>query len=373
MNNYNLQIGMEFKSYKDFSDFIGYEETKSREVLRNRLKHHCEFHKIKNTIIIDKIKNVDGLYIGNLLNYKFNIGDIVEVSTGKVIILERFMRKMKSGHNRRFYKCQCCSDGYIYEIVQDSLLKGVGCNVCLNHVVIKGINDVATTHPHIANLIVGENKYRYTAHSRKIVTFKCPDCGFEKKMAINDVTSIGHIRCNQCSDNFSYPNKFVYCAISQVCSDLVCEKVFEWSGRKRYDLYSESNNLIIENHGKFHYDKNIQLYDQQYEFTVQNDKFKKKLAMTNNIKNYISLDCRKSEKEFIKNSIMTSKLPSLLNFHVDDIDWEQCEKYAITSKLNEAYKLYKQGVTDSHEIANVLNISYSTCMRYLKTAKEIYQ
>lgn len=227
MVNNILKQGMEFKSYSEFSTFMGYPYTDSRVVQRNRVKHHCTFHKRKYTIIIDEVKDVTTLYNGNNLNYIYEIGDVVKISTGSTKIIDKFFKKMSTGKNVRYYTCQCCKDGYKYDISQYSLRKGVGCQVCLNHIIIKGINDINTTHPHIASMITNESdRYSFSGYSRKITEFQCPFCDNKKDLRISYVTERGRFSCNICGDNFSYPNKFVYNALKQVCEDIVCEKTF---------------------------------------------------------------------------------------------------------------------------------------------------
>jgi len=369
MNNYGLKIGMKFKNYKEFSDFVGYEETNSREVMKNRVIHHCNFHKVGHSIIIDDIKEVDSLYIGRTRKFIYNVNDIVNVSTGYVQILECFHQKAKNGENVMFYKCKCLNDGYIYNISQYSLRKGVGCEVCLNKVVLKGINDIATTRPEIAELFKNkEETFLYTQYSGKTVEFICPYCGNEKKMRINTVSRRGHIQCNQCCDHFSYPNKFVYSAMKQICPDIKCEVVFDWSNNKRYDLYSKAYRLIIENQGGFHYETNDGVFNIRYEYTKKNDEYKKNIALNNDIENYIELNCQKSDAEYIKKSILESDLPKILKFCENDIDWNKCEKYATNSLVYEVYHTYKNGITNKTELSKLFNIGYATCDRYLKKA-----
>lgn len=168
MSIYNLAKDMTFNSYQDFSNFIGYDYTNSRSELRSRVKHHCKFHKKGNTIIVDEVFDVNDLYKKPILDFLYDIGEIVHVSTGNVKILDKYFVKRKNGQKSRYYKCECIKDKYTYEISQSSLVKGVGCRVCRNQVVLHGVNDIATTHPHIANLTVNESdKHKYTFSSRK--------------------------------------------------------------------------------------------------------------------------------------------------------------------------------------------------------------
>ena len=51
------------------------------------------------------------------------------------------------------------------------------------------------------------------------------------------------------------------------------------------------------------------------------------LALRNGIDEYIIIDCRKSNLNWIKNNILDSSLVNI--FKLDDIDWELCDEYKI--------------------------------------------
>ena len=61
------------------------------------------------------------------------------------------------------------------------------------------------------------------------------------------------------------------------------------------------------------------------------------MAINNGIQNYIVLDCRKSKVDWIKQSVMSSDLPKILHFEESDIDWEECEKYALKNIVLEIW------------------------------------
>ena len=50
-------------------------------------------------------------------------------------------------NNKTKVKCRCKIDEYEWEAQPSHLLRGSGCPVCSNKIIIHGINDVATTHP----------------------------------------------------------------------------------------------------------------------------------------------------------------------------------------------------------------------------------
>ena len=102
----------------------------------------------------------------------------------------------------------------------------------------------------------------------------------------------------------------------------------------------------------------------------ENDKLKEILAQQNGIINYIVLDCRYSTKEWIKNSIMTSRLPRLLGFNEGDIDWDYAFEYANKNLIKEAMSIYKEGMS-AKEFAKILNVSHATANKYLNIAHSL--
>lgn len=57
--------------------------------------------------------------------------------------------------------CRCPVDGYEWRPKLSELVAGTRCPVCSNNVVVRGINDLWTTHPHMASQLV-DNKIGYT-------------------------------------------------------------------------------------------------------------------------------------------------------------------------------------------------------------------
>lgn len=73
-----------------------------------------------------------------------------------------------------------------------------------------------------------------------------------------------------------------------------------WSGDKRYDFYIEDMSLIIETHGVQYYLPEKAFNKDNARDEAVNDEYKKKLALDNGIKNYVELDCRNSDFNYIK-------------------------------------------------------------------------
>lgn len=306
--------------------------------------------------------------LGGLLNvvvkdYRYQVEDIVETITGKIKILEQ-IRIVHSGNKAKAYKYQCLKDGYINSINEDSLIHGIGCPICSNKKVMKGVNDVYTTHPHLLKYFVDmEDSHKYTYGSKKMMKMKCPDCGFEKELNLNILTKQG-FGCAKCSDGISYPEKFMFNILVQLHIDFTTQKVFEWLYNKKYDFYIESVDCIIETHGLQHYENKIKIYGKSSEEEQYNDDFKEMMGGFRGIKHYISLDCKYSNLEYIKKSVLTSELNDL--FDLSKIDWLKCHEFACSSRVKEASDLWNSGIKNTKEISAIMKITRPNITKYLK-------
>lgn len=310
-----------------------------------------------------------------IYDYKYDIGDTID----NLIILDKFKRF--EPHSHKYYRCQCSIDGYEWDLREEHIVNGVRCPVCQNILVMPGRNDIATTAPWMTPYFANpSDAKKYTAYSNKKVLFRCDRCGRQKEMLISDVARRG-FSCSICSDGISYPNKFIYSLLSQLGIVFQSEARFEWAAhvpvswapegkRMIYDIYIPSHNIIIENQGMQHYESNgvMEGVEQQ----IENDSAKRDVAIHNGVltSNYIQLDCRYSTIEHIKRSVMKSNLPKLLNFIEDDIDWQQCAKFATSSMVFDAYKLHLSGVS-VEDIAQKMQLHRDTIRRYIRTAKQL--
>lgn len=275
-----------------------------------------------------------------------------------------------------------------YEITPNDFTRGTRCPICGHNKCVRGINDIATTHPqHILYLADIEDAYKYTAKSNYKIMFKCPACGYEKNMTIGDFTIYG-FSCDRCGDGVSYPNKFMTALLMQLNNiksfEFTPEKTFYWSknilcnniilnGNKRYDFHVvlDGCDIIIECHGIQHYEelgfysiKGVRSLNDEKE----NDEIKKQLAIDNGVSpdKYVVIDCRYSDHDFIKNSIMSSTLPHILSFSEDDVDWSLCQKYCCTSLIKEVCDEWMSGNHSLTKLARKFCLSSTTIWRYLK-------
>jgi hypothetical protein len=330
-----LVKGMTFNSYLELCDYSGIKFDVHKSLLLSRINKVCSIHLEKNKIIIDNVfgKISDIKY--NNYDYLYNLGDVITTKTGKIKITGKIRI-----YNNRFkgYKYVCLIDGYNGEISEAHLNKGVGCSVCGNKKCLDGFNSIYDTRKDLLRFIQNEDDaHKYTMSSGKKILCKCPDCGQEKMVVINNLSSHG-FSCNFCSDHISYPNKFIYSLLSQLNINFIPEQSFPWSKNKKYDIYIPDINCIIENHGAQHYIESGfgKLGGRTLDEEIQNDKLKKIRAYDFGIKNYVIIDCSESNMKYIKNSIMNkSKLPQLLNFSDSDVNWDLCNEYASKAIIKE--------------------------------------
>lgn len=95
-------------------------------------------------------------------------------------------------------RVKCLIDGYEWNANPRDLLRGRKCAVCTNRKVVSGINDIATTRPDLVKYFKNKHEsQKYTFGSDKIIDVVCPECGFEDKIRIGDLSRFG-FTCNGC-------------------------------------------------------------------------------------------------------------------------------------------------------------------------------
>ena len=245
-------------------------------------------------------------------------------------------------------------------------------------------NCIALTHPHLVRYLVNkEDGYKYSMGSSEYVFIKCPDCGFEKEIRLTDLVRY-NFSCKICSDQIPYSEKFTANLLRQLLKqDFIIQltrKYKKWCGKYKYDFYTNTDNIncIIETHGQQHYDQTSGKWGTLEEIQ-QNDKDKEELAKSNNIENYIVIDCRKSELEWIKHNIMNRDpnrldqpcLAEVLNFKEQDINWLKCHEFACSNLIKEVCSLWSSGIHDILTISEKVKIGDQTIRKYLKQGAEL--
>ena len=228
-------------------------------------------------------------------------------------------------------------------------------------------NVISITHPHLIKFLKNkEDASKFSYGSNENIPMMCPDCGYEKKSTFHILTNNG-FSCPMCSDGKSYPEKFILYLLVQLQSNPLSQlskKTFNWCEKYKYDNYIENINCIVETHGKQHYEE-VGRWG-SLEIIQENDFDKEWLARQNKVDNYIILNCRKSEIDWIKRSVMDSKLPQLLNFKEEDIDWLKCHEFACSSLVKLACDEWNKGIENTLKIAVKLGTTISTIIKYLK-------
>lgn len=312
-----------------------------------------------------------------LQNLKETIQPTKEVRLNRRLTQEKFLRRLdeldikirpldpytKTKENIRW---QCDKyENHIWLATPNNVLKknGTRCPFCAGNKVLKGFNDLWTTHPEIANCLVDKDigyHISYSGHSKQ--DFICPKCGCRiEGIRVRDAIRY-NLSCPCCSDGISYPERFVSNMLRQLKMSHKHDGKFDWSGLKRYDFYIKDLSLIIETHGEQHYDNDKQwskrVIDQQ-----ANDTHKMDLAISNGIKHYIVLDCRESDANFIKSSILDSKLVELLDLSL--IDWRKCASDSCKSNIVMACDLWNSGMHSTKEISEIMCLTRTTIINYL--------
>lgn len=290
----------------------------------------------------------------------------LNIKNGK-ILSPKDVSFSSNGFNKKGYWFKCLDHSehkselksisrFTYEF--KGFMGSINCNQC---------NVIALTHPELVKYLVNkEDAYKYSYGSNKNISMKCPDCGFKKEIAIPTLLKVG-FGCNRCSDGVSYPQKFMFNILEQLNLIFLPElnkTTFKWCNGYKYDFYINKINGICEVHGIQHYEEN-RIWKLSLKEVKENDKLKEQLAKVNKINNYIVIDCRYSQLEWIKDNIMQSELPILLNFKEEDIDWLKAHEAGCSNNIKMACVLWNNN-KNINIIADKLKLNRATIIRYLK-------
>ena len=304
-------------------------------------------------------------------NWKYKVGDIVKGRLHDIRIIDceiRSNKKINKGtlvnNNEKWYRGECQDCGYD-EIWfrEDRPNKWIGCPCCNGHVLVVGKNDLATTNPEVLNVLTNpQEAYKHTRGEHIWLNTTYPLCGFQKDVYIINL-ALGKYVCNNCSDGISYPEKFLINMLDQLKVDYIYQfsrTQIEWCGKYKYDFWLRNNNTIVEINGLQHYqDNNIS----KKKDVQENDRLKYNLAIDNGINEYIVIDARYSNKDYIRTSIEQSKLAQM--FDLSKVNWDICELNACKSYVVYTCDRWNEGIS-VQQIAHELRLS-PTCIRtYLR-------
>nr|WP_276537499.1 zinc-ribbon domain-containing protein [Bacillus infantis] len=287
-------------------------------------------------------------------------------------LLEEFSRKNSRTPNNIAYKsndsffwnCKTCHGEYKTKL--SNRANGKNCPFCSGRKVLLGYNDLWTTHPHIASLLNDKNRgYEITAGSNRKENFKCAECELVQAKIVWNVNRQG-FSCSRCGDGLSYAEKFLFSLLSQIGLNFEREKRFDWSDGRYFDFFIPPN-TIVETHGLQHYSEQGfgSLNGRTLTEEIKNDQYKLQLAKNNGITNYVILDCKESNMEYLKNSILTSDLSII--YDLANIDWKMCNEFSCKNTLLKvACDLWNEGVKSTVAISKRIKVERATVIRYLK-------
>lgn len=323
-------------------------------------------------------------YLGKKFKWKYKVGDNIKDEKRNLIILNKYISEYVQKNKItkiKHYICKCNLCNYIGDMREiDLYYNSSGCPACClpPRVVVEGINDIPTTASWMVEYFQGgyDEAKNYTKNSHKKIYPICPDCGEvkNKEVIISNLHKRSGFKCLNCNDGISFPEKFINNLLQQLNEAYIYQiskSIFKWCDKYRYDFYIKGKSIIIETHGKQHYIETNGNWD-TLEKIKSNDKIKEHLANINDIKHYIVLDCRESSLEYIKNSIMDSKLPSILNFKERDINWEKCFETSLKSLVKIVSDEWNKNINISSKVlANKYNLSKNTIIKFLKIGTKL--
>lgn len=330
---------------------------------------------------------ISGILFDIYIPWRYDIGDIIE-NNNDIIIINRKIDRDNSGKRHRYYQIKCLKCGFdsgsyykdgeyrdSYWIREKDLKMINQCPCCLNRVIIPGKNDVLTLYPDLKKYFCNlEEVNKLAPYSQKIVDVKCPDCGSIYQKSVYRVFINKGVPCG-CSDNISYPNKVAYYLFNEMLKQNQIEHhEFEycpdWSGRYRYDNYIVIKGVpyIVEmdgllGHGKIAYGKKKPDISGK-----MRDDIKDELAKQHGI-TVIRIDCSFSDINYIKSSILSSKLSDILDF--DAINWTEIDKKCVKNIYKEICLYYDKTNITTMELSKIFPVSSTTILRALKQGTKL--
>lgn len=248
-------------------------------------------------------------------------------------------------------------------VTESNLKGGAGCAACSNNgIVVSSINSIHALAPEVEKFLVNiEDAFKYAPHSSDKLDCQCINCGRKYIRSCAKITEYG-VPCI-CGDGFSYPEKFIFNVLQQLNINFKPQYYLNGS-MFRYDFYLIDYDIILEING-------IQHYQQKWDYRdeVENDKRKKEFAFSCGYTedNYIVLDCRKSNIDFIKSSLFNSKLINIFDFNT--VDFIKSSQFATGNLIKAACELWNNGDT-IQDISTIMYLDKHTIIRYLKQGND---
>lgn len=268
----------------------------------------------------------------------------------------------------------CVKGQHLFDANPHNILNRLACPACSGKRIIKGINDLWTLRPNVAELLTNEQDGYYCGigHNGKKL-FTCPCCGNISNKSVSKVVMRG-FSCSYCSDGVSYPNKILRYILTHSAAKNICfEYSPEWIKPMRYDGYFILNGMqyIVEMDGGIGHGNNKYNSNEIDKELILVDRYKDDQAIEHNI-HVIRINCNYIDVEnryaYIRENIENSELYNLLD--LSNINWDDCSVFALSSFIKAAADMYNTGST-IREISLELQFGRSTIRSYLKQATKI--
>lgn len=370
------KVRFEYDNIQGVIDIVGYDNDRYYISLRYKDRERDMFVGSFKKCAIQEligIRRSEYLYkVGDTVYDQYLIEKQTKIPHAKI---RNSNAKSRSGMNKA-YVVRCLKCKYVFTIGEDVFNDGKQksyCKACGKHskTAVKGYNDLWTTNPEIAQMLLNPDEgYKHLKASTKKVDWVCKNC---KSIIKNK--SFAHVYyhglfCKNCNDGISYPEKIMREFLKQSGLKFEMHKVFDWSNSKEYDFYLPNYNVIVETHGIQHYNNSFgRLTDCTLKQVRDNDDYKMKLAIANNINKYIIIDCRESDFDFIYNNIRSSELSDIIDFTL--INKDILIKNSLTNYLVKTCEMWNSGVKNVEDIAKEIGLSTYTITSYLKRCDKI--
>lgn len=306
----------------------------------------------------------------HIKDYLYREGDIV--GNFEILVLSHKHEIKKTYTRKKSYVVRCLTCGHVCNKLEYLLAKGCGCEVCAGRVVDPLVNSIAATNPEKIPLFKNdEDAYRYAIGSHQKADFVCPICGEEVKDKVIRTVMKKGVHCQYCSNSVSLGERFMSCLLKMLGVDYETQATFDWIEGKRYDFFVHNEDCIIETHGDQHYEGGSDFGTTGgdiYEEIHENDILKETVARKH-VKNYIVIDCRKSDVDYIEKSIKSNKEFCNL-FDISNIDFEECKRQAVIPIIKTVVKLWNKRWTVT-QMSEELKYSTSSIVNWLNTAAKL--
>jgi hypothetical protein len=352
-------LRFEYDDIKGYFKILKYD--KSKRVVEAKYNNNtCNIQ--TSSILKGKIGSLFGHTGNKQQDFRFNVGDIY--LNKKIINTYRAINS--SGFSEKWYEYECLIDGYAGKQKEHQFLKH-SCPICKKIKTKDGINSIKDLRSKVFQVVIDDITDE-PINSKRRVDWKCPFCKGINNHRLSYLCKMeDRLPCRYCSDGISYPEKIYYNLMRQLNNSFEKQKSFKWSQGRKYDGYDDKC-LYHEVHGGQHYEDTFaSCGGRTLEEEQENDRLKKELAYKNdkNILDYIVIDARKSDFEYIKNSILKSRLS--LYYDLQQVDWVKIYKLSCKSIKAQVIEMYKNGI-DITEIGCKTNLSLTTIYTYLNDA-----